>query len=62
MGLPGAVGIVKLRKRQSGRGYVSYEITIPKELVKLLGWQENDKLLIELVEKQGRKAILVYKP
>ncbi len=41
---------------------MSYEITIPKELVKLLSWQENDKLLIELVEKDGRKAILVYKP
>ena len=60
--MPGAIGIVKLRKRMGGRGHISYEMTIPKELVELLGWQPGDKLLIELVEKDDRKAILVYKP
>jgi AbrB family looped-hinge helix DNA binding protein len=60
--MPGAIGIVRLRERRGGRGHISYEITIPKELVELLGWRTGDKLLIELVEKDGRKAILVYKP
>ena len=54
--------LLLLRRKQSNRGYVDYEITIPKELVELLGWKTGDKLLIELVEKDSRKAILVYKP
>ena len=41
---------------------MSYKIAIPKELVKLLGWNTRDMLLIELVKKDGRRAVLVYKP
>jgi len=33
------IEIVKLRKRGSGLGYVSYEVTIPKEFVERLGWK-----------------------
>ncbi len=55
-----SIGIVKLRERRGGGGYVSYEVTLPKELVRLLGWRPGDRLLVELVEGEdgGKKLCL----
>ena len=38
--------LVKLRKRSSGLGYYSYEITLPKEIVESLSWKPGDRLII----------------
>ena len=40
--------IVKLRKRGSGLGYISYEVTIPKEFVEKLGWKPGDRIIVAL--------------
>ena len=49
--------MVKLRKRTGGKGYESYEITIPKEIVSRLRWKPGDKLIVEL--REGK--IVIYK-
>ncbi len=49
------IDIVKLRKRGSGLGYYSYEVTIPKELVERLGWKPGDRIIVRL---EGSKIIL----
>jgi len=53
---------VRLRAKQTKPGYHSYEITLPKDLVELLGWQQGDKLVVELHEKSGKKGLFIYKP
>ena len=50
-------GVVKLRAKQTKPGYHSYEITLPKELVELLGWKPGDKLLVELKDNK----LIIYK-
>ena len=40
--------VVRLRKRTSGTGHISYEVTIPKEFVEKLGWQPGDRLIVRL--------------
>ncbi len=55
-------GVVRLRAKQTKPGYHSYEITLPKDLVELLGWQQGDKLVVELHEKSGKKGLFIYKP
>jgi len=40
--------IVKLRKRGSGLGYITYEVTIPKEFVERLGWKPGDRIIVIL--------------
>ena len=42
------IDIVKLRKRGSGLGYYSYEVTLPKEFVEKLGWKPGERLLVIL--------------
>ena len=49
--------MVKLRKRTGGRGYESYEVTIPKEIVKRLGWRPGDKLVVEIKEQR----VVIYR-
>ncbi len=44
------IEVVKLRKRGSGLGYYSYEVTIPKEFVERLGWRPGDRLIVRLEE------------
>ena len=44
--------IVKLRKRGSGLGYVSYEVTIPKEFVERLGWKPGDRIIVMLEDSR----------
>ena len=52
------VEVVKLRKRTSGSGHVTYEITIPRSFIEKLGWEPGTKLLLKL---EGSK-IIVEKP
>ncbi len=40
--------VVRLRKRTSGTGHISYEVTIPKEFVEKLGWRPGDRLIVRL--------------
>ncbi len=56
-----ASGVVKLRERRSGSGYVSYEVTLPKNLVELLGWKPGELLLVELVEDEGTRKLCLKK-
>ena len=49
------IDIVKLRKRGSGLGYYSYEVTIPKELVERLGWKPGDRIIVRL---EGSRIVL----
>lgn len=44
------IEVVKLRKRGSGLGYYSYEVTIPKEFIEKLGWKPGERLLLVLEE------------
>ena len=46
--------IVKLRIERSGTGYWSYAVTLPKDMVKALGWQKGDRILVELDGERGR--------
>ena len=46
------INIVKLRKRRSGLGYYSYEVTIPKELVEHLGWKPGDRIIVRLEDSR----------
>jgi bifunctional DNA-binding transcriptional regulator/antitoxin component of YhaV-PrlF toxin-antitoxin module len=55
-------GAIRLRAKQTKPGYYSYEVTLPKDLVELLGWQPGDKLLVELTEKDGKKGLFIYRP
>ena len=50
-------GTVRLRAKQTKPGYYSYEVTLPKDLVELLGWRPGDKLLVELVEDEDGKRL-----
>jgi len=52
------IEVVRLRKRTSGTGHVSYEVTVPKEFVERLGWKPGDRLLVEF---DPRKEILCFK-
>ncbi len=52
------IEVVKLRRRSSGLGYYSYEITLPKEFIEKLGWQQGDKLLLKLENNK----IIIEKP
>ena len=52
------VEVVKLRKRTSGSGHVTYEITIPRSFIEKLGWEPGTKLLLKL---EGSR-IVVEKP
>ena len=38
-----------------------YKMTIPVEVVRLLGWKDGDKLQIELIRTNGKVGILVVK-
>jgi antitoxin component of MazEF toxin-antitoxin module len=49
------IDVVKLRKRGSGLGYYSYEVTLPKEFVEKLGRQPGDRILVRL---EGPRIIL----
>ncbi|BES82792.1 AbrB/MazE/SpoVT family DNA-binding domain-containing protein [Pyrodictium abyssi] len=55
-------GTVRLRAKRTKPGYHSYEITLPKDLVELLGWQPGDRLVVELHEKGSKKGLFIYKP
>lgn len=44
--------IVKLRKRGSGLGYYSYEVTLPKEFVERLGWKPGDRIIVMLEDQR----------
>jgi len=44
--------IVKLRKRGSGLGYITYEVTIPKEFVERLGWKPGDRIIVILEDSR----------
>lgn len=46
------IEIVKLRKRGSGLGYISYEITLPKEFVEKLGWKPGDRIAVILEDSR----------
>lgn len=46
------IEIVKLRKRGSGLGYVSYEVTIPKEFVERLDWKPGDRIIVMLEDSK----------
>ena len=50
---------VKLRARKGGKGYKWHEVTIPKELLSLLGWREDDWLVLEVREENGKKFLIV---
>ena len=56
-----SIAMVKLRKRESGRGYESYEITVPKEMLEKLQWSVGDRLIVKIVEHENKKALLIYK-
>ena len=44
--------IVKLRKRGSGLGYITYEVTIPKEFVERLGWKPGDRIIVTVEDSR----------
>ena len=52
------VEVVKLRKRTSGSGHITYEITIPKSFIEKLGWLPGSKLLLKLQDNK----IIIEKP
>ena len=49
------IEVVKLRRRGSGLGYYSYEVTLPKEFVERLGWKPGDRIIVVL---DGQRIIL----
>ena len=50
---------VKLRKRKSGKGYLNYEVTIPKQVVESLGWCEGLELEVKIIDYDGRRGVLL---
>ena len=56
------MSVVKLQEKRTRNKYVSYLVTIPKGLVELLNWKPGDKLVLEYVEKEGKKGVFIYKP
>ena len=44
--------IVKLRRRGSGLGYYSYEVTIPKDFVERLGWKPGERIIVRLEDNR----------
>ncbi len=52
---------VKLQERKV-RGVPHYSVTIPKKFIEPLGWGKGDLLVIKLVDHEGRRALLIYKP
>ena len=54
---------VKLRVHRQvkrGRVYVTYELTLPKDIVELLGWGDGTELEVRLVTTEdGRQGILL---
>lgn len=53
--------IVKLQAKKSRDRYVTFTMTIPKKYAEVLGWKPGDKLVVELLEKEGRRGLFVYK-
>ena len=53
------MSVVKLREKRTRNEYTVYQITIPKDLVELLGWRKGDKLVIFL--KEDEKALIIRK-
>ena len=49
------IEVVRLRKRTSGTGHISYEVTIPKEFVEHLGWKPGDRIIVRL---EGSRIVL----
>jgi len=54
------VWIVKLIEYARGKSKY-YKMTVPVEVVKLLGWKGGDELQIELIKTNGKVGILVVK-
>ena len=51
---------VKLRIHKSGSSW-SYIVTIPKQIVDaVLKWEKGKTLAIEVVERNGKRCVLLY--
>jgi len=57
------LAIVKLRKRKVSKyeKYVSYQVTIPKNYLEILGWEEGDRIAIEFKDIEGKRGLFLYK-
>jgi len=58
------VEVVKLSKKQykkNGKEYVSYVLSVPKQFVQKLGWRGGNKIITDIIEYKGRKALVYYK-
>ena len=60
-----SIDVVTLQSRRV-KEYEHFLMTIPKRLVKELGWRKGDRLVIRVVEFEvdgvRRKGLFVYKP
>ncbi len=53
---------MKLRSKKSvksGKEYITYEITLPKDLVEALGWKGGIELETRIIDIEGKKAIVL---
>lgn len=47
----------KITRKLFGTGKYSYALTLPKDLIKFLGWQSGE--ILEIVPDVGKKRIVI---
>ena len=55
------MSVVKLQAKTTRDKYVNYFVTIPSRLVELLGWKRGDRLVVELLERNGKRGVFIYR-
>ena len=50
---------IKLRVRRSRGRYVTYEITIPKDIIDALNWKEGMELEVRIININSEMGILI---
>jgi len=52
---------LQVKKTHSGK-YVSYFVNLPKILVEnVLKWRPGDNLVVEYIERDGKRGVFIYK-
>ena len=51
--------MTKILKIKNRDGYMSYRVTIPVEVIRKINWEKQEQIVIDTVEINGEKAIVI---
>jgi hypothetical protein len=49
-----------LKKTMKGRGYTTYQVSLPKSIIESIGWKDLEELELE-VKPEGEDIILILR-